>query len=674
MNTFLICGLGSLGQHCALHLKKFARHEAEVRVTGVDASPLVTWDVPCEERLFDGGLFIGDCRQEEVLEKAGIRFCRTALFVTSTESVNVAAALVARRLNPRLRVVVRSSRDRLNELLGSRIPNWAALDPTELPAPAFALSALHDGTLGVFSAGNHVLRIVEREIGKGDPLEGVPVHRLHREGTRLLSLARPAEKRFSPATAFFQWEPEAVLREGDVIALVETHTEESGPKTTDSAFDWEHIRSFYRTFLRGGLASKFSGFFHWIEADRTRMLTGAGCLLAAFLWLTGTLILKGTIPKMSWLKATSSGVILMLGGFGDVFGGLQEDPVPWWVALVCLLITLTSILFILGVFGLIADRILSLRIDLVARRGRIPRSGHFIIVGFGRVGRRVAEFITQVLKLPVLCLTAESDSIIRLPGAGFLSGDHLQQLGRAHVERARGLVAVTDDEVLNLEAALLAVSLRGETADPLGISIRVMDAEFGRCLYGLLPRVQAFSAYALSAEAFASAAYGENVTSLFQLNGRTVLVTEFEIAQGDTLEGLTMGDAAYGFGVVPIFHRPAGFAVHEARLMPPDEGRLQNGDRLTVLSTLNGLRRIERNESMARVNWRLRAVRPLGGDSAHAAASIIRNMTGLALADAREFIGRLPERPVIALYEYPASRLGKMLAPFGIELERLAVS
>lgn len=675
VDSFLICGLGSLGQHCASLLKRFTRNETEISIAGVDLGRPEVWEAESGESLLDGGLVLGDCRREEVLEKAGIRGCRTALFVTSTESTNVAAALVARRLNPRVRIVLRSSRERLNELLGSHLENWVALDPTDLPAPAFALAALRDGTLGVFSAGGHSLRVVERVLEEDDPLLGVPVAKLHRDALRVISLKRagiePLPHRFSPTTAFFQWEPGAVLQSGDTVALIETAEGEEPEIESRGFIDWEHVRSRLHGLKRDGIVATLGRFQRWVEGGRNRMLAGLGCLLALLLWLAATLLLKSTVPGMTWLKATASGVILMLGGFGDVFGGLQDDPVPWWVLAACLLITLTSILFILGAFGLIAEGILSARLDVVARSGRLPRSGHFVIVGFGRVGRRVAEFFTRVLKAPVLCLTTDPDSIVRLPRAGFLSGDLIRQLERAHLSRARGLVAVTDDEVLNLEAALVARSLGKHGAVPLGLSIRVFDPEFGKCLDDLLPGVRAESAYALSAEAFVSAAFGENILSLFKLNGQTVLVAEFRVVEGDTLAGTSLGDIAYGFGAIPVHHFTSSPGGAAGKLLPSDETRVEPGDVLILLASLNALRRIEANERMEKQTWELGGESSLAPGSVQGAASILRNLAGVSLPEAKAFVQGLPGTLTLKLHEYTAFRLLRSLSPFGIAVKRV---
>jgi D-arabinose 1-dehydrogenase-like Zn-dependent alcohol dehydrogenase len=70
LDRVIICGLGSLGQHCILSLKEFG-----VSTIAIDLVSPQTWEVP---NLVDAlaELIIGDCRQNSVLEQAKIEALR----------------------------------------------------------------------------------------------------------------------------------------------------------------------------------------------------------------------------------------------------------------------------------------------------------------------------------------------------------------------------------------------------------------------------------------------------------------------------------------------------------------------------------------------------------------------------------------------------------------------
>jgi voltage-gated potassium channel len=90
---------------------------------------------------------------------------------------------------------------------------------------------------------------------------------------------------------------------------------------------------------------------------------------------------------------------------------------------------------------------------------------HFIICGYGRVGRRVGdEFRAADVPYVVLDLHEDAIAAAREDGAVFLEGDATrdENLRRAGLERARGLVAASDSDADNLYVVLSARSERPE--------------------------------------------------------------------------------------------------------------------------------------------------------------------------------------------------------------------
>lgn len=88
---------------------------------------------------------------------------------------------------------------------------------------------------------------------------------------------------------------------------------------------------------------------------------------------------------------------------------------------------------------------------------------HFIICGYGRVGRRVGEEF-RAADVPYVVLDFHEDAVAaaREDGALLLEGDATrdENLRRAGLERARGLVAASDSDADNLYIVLSARSAR----------------------------------------------------------------------------------------------------------------------------------------------------------------------------------------------------------------------
>ena len=680
IDRFLVCGLGGLGQYCVYSLKRFALREFEIRVTAIEKVEPQEWEVQDLPSLLNEPAIIGDCRDDQVLLKAGVQDCRAILLVTSDESVNIETAIAARKLNPKIRLIVRSSRHSLNQLLKQQWgSDFVAFEPTELPANAFTLAGLGAGILGFFDIGNQRLQVIEHQVEPKDlRFDGFSANSLlHKQTYRLLShtsadMAEVSNPASFSNRAFYQWRSGTQIKAGDTVTYIEVVDQsklsaemtvpEPGRVLRDTLKGslWQKIKE------AGGIGSSLSMVWRWIHAKQTRTVVGIGLTASLLLWILGSVLLKSSVPGMSWGKAISSGAILLLGGYGDLFGGLQEEPrVPGWVQLACLLITATSLLFILGVFGLITDILISSRFKFFRKRLPIPKQNHVVLVGFGRVGQRIAAVLKE-FKQPFVAIAEQLEDLDLQTQMPLLVGDPLTELAKTNLATAKSVIVVTEDQILNLEVALVARSAAQQLNRDIGLVIRTYDQRLSDNLGSLLPDAKAMAAYALSSEAFASAAFGESILGLFQLNQQTILVTEYRIGAEDTLVGKTLAQVAYAYGVVPIYHQAASMVYSPAHevdkfLLPPDDRLLREGDRLMILSSINGLRRIEHGDMTPPQRWKLTISRAPNPNDIHDCSSLLFRLSGCGLEQARTFIASLPGAMDLDLYDYQAHRLEQEL-------------
>jgi hypothetical protein len=122
-----------------------------------------------------------------------------------------------------------------------------------------------------------------------------------------------------------------------------------------------------------------------------------------------------------------------------------------------------------------------------------------------------------------------------------------------------------------------------------------------------------------------------------------------------------LAQVAYGYGVVPIFYQRGGLSMLMGDatevFMPADDIQLHAGDRLIVLSSINGLRRIERGELTPPRRWRLNAGKPLNESFIHYSGNDLARISGCGLDQARTFMDNLPGSIELSLYDYQAHRL-----------------
>ncbi len=664
-DRFIVCGLGSLGQQSVINLKKFDYDPFEVVITAIDQVPIQTWEIDDLSSQLAEPPIVGDCRREEVLMAAGVDRSRAILIVTSDESTNVECAIAARRLNPYIQIILRSSRHSLNALLERQLGRFVALDATELPAMTFALAGLGDDTISVFTIGRHRFRVIERFVKAGEShFDEQPVQHLHRSRLRLLDF-NPVERPRQPlgwattaSSIFHRWQPYVRISAGDRVTYIEVDNDSDTPKASRDPLiavgQWMED-------LRSGNWQRRLRNWRSPSTQPLERVVAIALLTALVLWMTGSILLKLTVPGVTWIRSIILGAILLLGGFGDVFGGFTPSGTPGWVQFVCLIITLASIVVVLGVFGLVADQLLSSRFDFLQRRPRLPRRDHVIVIGLGRIGRKVTSLL-QDLNQPLVVIDAQLNHPELYTQVPVLIGNVLEELSAANLSTAKSLIAVTGDQMLNLEIALLATekNLGGDRS--LSPVVRTRSQNFSRNLAALMPQARAFCPYALSAEAFAGAAFGESILGLFCLSGQTILITQYVVEAGDTLVGKQIAQITYGYGVVPILRE-----THDREgklctiLLPTDEQRLVPKDKLFVLSSINGLRRIEREEMTPPRRWNL-AAETLPIDTAAAyVVQVLVELAGCSASQAQNFVNQLPTTIKLDLYDYQAAKLVQMM-------------
>lgn len=316
---------------------------------------------------------------------------------------------------------------------------------------------------------------------------------------------------------------------------------------------------------------------------------------------------------------------------------------------------------------------MSLRLRFSPSRPRLPDKDHVLVVGMGQVGQQIARLLLQSGQ-SVAGLTRQGLDDNTLGDLPLMVGKLPDTLDRVELERAKSIVFATDDEIANLEMALMVRQASLST----GLVIRTFDRAFSDTLVGLLPDAQVLCAYALAAEAFAGAAFGENILSLYRWGRTTMLVAEYRIEPGDTLVDLLLAEFACGYGAVPLLHERVGCkALEDGELdFPRLDRHLRSGDRLVVLASIEGLRRIERGELAPR-SWcvRLHSASP---QADFEGANAIARITGCSLAHARSLFQRLPtlveagEPPMVcAMYEYQARSLVASLRQRLVDAEAL---
>jgi voltage-gated potassium channel len=283
----------------------------------------------------------------------------------------------------------------------------------------------------------------------------------------------------------------------------------------------------------------------------------------SFVWALDTIATTGSIPAPESTGAQVVKVLLTIFGVGTLFYAL---------------VTVTEF-FVAGHLGeLRAERRMQKMIDAL--------TDHFIICGFGRVGRQVARDMRAAgARYVVVDDNPENREIAVGVGARIIharpSSD--EALRDAGIERARAVVACVDSDAENIFITLTARELNP------GITViaraAVEDSE-SKLLRAGANRV--ISPYKTSGTEMARLALNPQVSGVVDVSP-DYRMEEISVSEGAEGVGKTLGDVRGGALIMGVRRADGSFQP-----LPPAELRLCEGDVIIAMGTGRTMDRLER--------------------------------------------------------------------------------
>lgn len=323
---------------------------------------------------------------------------------------------------------------------------------------------------------------------------------------------------------------------------------------------------------------------------------------------------------MSFEQSLSRRLFIVVGLFGGLMlmgtiGYILIEGWPWQDALFMTVITLSTVgfgevrplttageiftigLIVLGVggaaytFSTVADYIVAGELRGVLRRKRMQNeikrlNNHYIICGFGRVGRRVAMDL-QANDVDVVVVENNTDSAAEVESMGFLHlfGDATDDtvLREAGIERAAGLCTCLPGDAENVFAVLTARTLNKD----LIIIARVDRASSERKLM-VAGANHVISPHAIGGHRMASQLLHPNVVEFLDVVMRQgnleLWIEEIVVHHGSEMENHTLAESQIrtrtGANVLAV-RRPDGHTYTD----PAGSFGIQFKDSLIALGT-----------------------------------------------------------------------------------------
>jgi Trk K+ transport system NAD-binding subunit len=568
---FILCGLGRVGWRVVEHLQ----------AAGL---PLVVIDTRCsptDPRLAKARLVRGDCRQQEVLEQAGVHQARGVLIMTNDDLINISAALLVRHLNPTVRIVMRMFNQNMIRRLGKEFHDIYALSTSELTAPLFAMSALTGQALGSIrleGVPDDLRPLAEVRVSSDSPLCGQQIEGVAKQYELQVVAHLPASDK---GRFLFDVEPKNRLGPDDrLIVCGEPHAlapllEEESPAVLDV-----HWAGWLRRMGR-------VAFRTLAEVDVSVKVCGA-VLIAVILISTLVLYEAASFPLHRALYRTIS----LMATAADMHG---EETDLRWFAIFASALRLLGAALVAAFTAIVTNYLLRARLSGALEFRRIPDSGHVVVCGLGNIGFRVVEELVRCKERVVVIEQSRDSRFVataRRLGVPVLIGDATVKavLQQAHAAKSRAVIASTSDDLLNLEVALLAREINPTQRVVLHLS----DPQLAQMLRESANIRLALSIPMLAAPAFVAALFGDRVQSVLLVQGRMLAAVDLLVPPADCcLIGKTVQDVAKEYRVLPVAVFDAGGQLQRQGL----EVRLDAGYRLVAISALPDLQHLLRRES-----------------------------------------------------------------------------
>ena len=540
------------------------------------------------DELNDAEMTVVQLHSPTGLDAAGIGSAAAVICASADDAVNLEIALLARQASLRVRVVARLSNTVLKEALADTNGPGAVLDVADLAAPSVVEALLGRST--------HTITVADTEFTVSGNTAG-------RNGTfrELYGHLAPVailrgENSPNPGEVIACPTRDIDVYQGDSTTMIGTSPELAAEGV-------QVPRPIAGTLKERSLPVRTIDSVRALHHDVNPMFYRA-LAVAATLVVVSTVVLRFCYRHpggFSWVDALYfTAATITTTGYGDYNFYDQATWLRLW-GVVMMLVGWAASAFVIG---FATDVLLSRRLLTSASLQKASHlRRHHVIVGLGSFGTRVAGMLRNAGQGVVVIERNEDNkylSTARDLGVPVIFGDATMRdtLEAAQLRRAKAFAVLTEDDMTNIETAIVARKMLGPDQTPhqqrVPVVMRIYDRALGRAVGQRLGFNFVRSTVDLATPWFMGAAMGLEVLGTFSVGQRSFMVGAGEVGPGSELDGVPLIEMPGQTRVIAISRPGANLAVH-----PDRDSRLAAGDTVYLVGPFRELLAILRKGQRA---------------------------------------------------------------------------
>ena len=507
-NRVIICGLGHVGYRCAQLLARMGERGA-----------VITREVHQQWRLDalpEFSVIQGDARDEKLLRQAGVEQAQAIIVVTDDDLANVSIALDARRLNPTIAIVVRMFDQDMAAHLEQSGQVQRALSASALAAPAFVAAALGASVCGSFPVDGRACVVSQHLIAAPPAPHAPPTLGVWaaQTGHIVIAMERGGQLALRPAS-------DVPLADGDRLTCLKLSNRDAVRRPA-------RARGSSLRALVVGVRQWWCDVPRPVRRGLTALLTLVVMSVVVFRVALG-------IPLVDALYFVVTTVTTV--GYGDY----NLLGAPAWLKLFGSLVMISGVALLAALVSIITDLVLSMRLGDVLGHGRAQLQEHVIVAGLGDIGfRLVRDLVQSGEEVVAIAGSADGRYVDAARELAFVvigNAKTEETLRRAGAAQAKAIIAVADDDMINLSIGL-AAKRAGACRRTV---VRMFDSQLAEKIQAGLPIDAVLSVSGAAVPTFVGAAFCPDILEGLLVRDWLVLIYAQTISPDSPLVGAEAG-------------------------------------------------------------------------------------------------------------------------------------